>query len=287
MVCLLLSGVTVCAVGAVSLYRQRMEEMTPEEAQSWYELAEMQETGGMSRLYTAEEQARYEELSSRYEKDGLFPEKPITQIGTAMEYTGEGVALETDTALLYLPEGTLSDEDLLEIIDYHHKMAYSIREVNEAKILSDDGWEKRMAEMSDEEVDRIYAITCSTLNPTGGGYSRSLTETESARYEELVRQYEDEGVWAEGEPVVIQMPEEYTGDTVAICVEDANYYLTDRELTDGELLWLIDMEHKTDYCLDRILRDVQMGLRERYPTRIGFTPEEEDRLWQMREQVEE
>lgn len=287
MVCLLLSGVTVCAVGAVSLYRQRMEEMTPEEAQSWYELAEMQETGGMSRLYTAEEQARYEELSSRYEKDGLFPEKSITQIGTAMEYTGEGVALETDTALLYLPKGTLSDEDLLEIIDYHHKMAYSIREVNEAKILSGDGWEKRMAEMSDEEVDRIYAITCSTLNPTGGGYSRPLTETESARYEELVRQYEDEGVWAEGEPVVIQTPEEYMGDTVAICVEDANYYLTDRELTNGELLWLIDMEHKTDYCLDRILRDVQMGLRERYPTRIGFTPEEEDRLWQMREQIEE
>lgn len=272
--CLLLSGVTVGAVGLVNHYKQRMQDMTREDMEAYYNLAMYQETSEMSRPYTEEERDRYDALKRQYERDGRFPEAPITRLQDASDYAGEGVALVTSTAMLCLPDAALSDEDLLQIIDYHHKVAYSIQKVNEERITSGSDWQKRMAEMDDEEVDRICAIEDGNKTETSGGYSRPFTEEERARYEQLLRQYEEEGVFAEGEIAVIQTPGEFAGEGIAICVDDGSYYFPDGELSDGELLKLIDFEHKSQYCLSRRWEDMQMGFREW--EQPPLTPEEEE-----------
>lgn len=265
--CFLVFGTTAAAIGIGSLYRQRMENMDEESVENYYNLAEQGETTLFSRPLTEEERQRYKQLKEDYEKNGRFPAGQITALKEGETYGGEGIAVDESARTLYLPEEVLSDEEMLEMIDFEHKLVYSIYAKQQARILQGGTWESRMIEMTDEMVDRIYYITCSTRNPESGGYNRALTKEEEQRYETLVKEYEDEGKYVDTELTVIEKPEEYTGEGIAICVEDADYYLPERELTDEEFLQIIDMRHKMGYCLDRILIEVQMGLRSGYPAR--------------------
>lgn len=261
----LVSGITVSAMGLLNLYRQRMEEMDEDTLDQDYSVALAGETTGFNRSYTAEEWSRYEELNEKYENGGLFPEGQIVFLENAAVYDGDGVALDTSCSVLYLPDRALSDEELLEIIDYQHKETYSIYKQNEERIVSGGGWESRMTGLSDERVDQIYRSLYSGDGDISGIYSRPLTEAENSRYEELNRQYEEDGLYVKEDLTIIQSPEEYTGEGVSICAQDSTYYFPERELTDEELLQLIDFQHKGPYCIDRINQEIQMGLRREYP----------------------
>lgn len=264
-ICCLIFGTTAAAMEMFSLYRQRMEAMEKEEMEELYQLAAVGEADGLNRPFTAEENERCQALTEEYERNGRFPEGTLTVIANADSYSGQGVAVDASTRILYLPEGSLSDEELLEIIDYNHKMTYSIYEENQERILAQGDWESRMAAMTDVEVDRIYLAYCAANLETGGGYSRELSQAESQRYEELNGQYENEGACPESEISIIKTLGEYTGSGAAFCEENSQYLLPDGELSDFELLQIIDFEHKIPYCFDRIHSEIQMGLREGYP----------------------
>lgn len=264
-VCFLVTGITVSAVGIVNSYRQRMEALDDKEIEEYYDVAKAGEANELNRSYTAEEEARYVQLKVAYQTSGLFPESELSYLPEGSAYDGNGVALDTSTRTIYLPERELTDEELLEIIDFNHKLAYSIYQTNQDRILSGDGWESRLTLMDDAEVDRIYLVMYSTRAGCSGGYSRVLSGEEQVRYEELVRCYEEEGLYTNTEATVILKPEEYTGEGIAICVQDGNYYLPDTELTDDQMLQIIDYEHKGPYCLSRIHDEIMLGLRDGYP----------------------
>lgn len=265
--CLLLSGITVSAMGIVNLHRQRMEEMNKEQLEEYYSLADAGETTSLNRPFTTVERTRYQRLKEEYENNGLFPESQVTYLENADEYKGKGVGLDASSRTLYLPETELSDEELLEIIDFEHKLTYSIFELNEERIASGSDWESRMTEMDTEKVDEIYLTMFSGNSEISGAYSRHLSDAENVRYEELVKCYEEDGMFATSDIMVIQTSEEYTGVGVAICVEDSTFYLPDSQLTDEEMLQIIDMKHKATYCIDKINAEIDMGLREGYPQR--------------------
>lgn len=262
---LVVSGLTVSAMGVMSLYRQRMEEMNGEMLEAYYQIADAGEATSFSRSYTNEEKVRYEELSNAYENEGVFPESQVTYLESAEDYKGQGIGLDAAGRTLYLPEETLSDEELLQIIDFNHKVSYSIYEQNEERIVSGSDWQSRLAEMDDQAVDEVYLTMFSGNSEISGAYNRELSEPEKVRYEELVKCYEDEGAFAQEALPVIQTAEEYTGEGAAICVENSTFYLPDSELTDEELLQVIDLEHKAVYCLDKVNQEIDLGLRDGYP----------------------
>ncbi len=264
-ICCLICGTTVTAMEIISLYRQRMEGMEKQEIENFYQLANAGETNNLNRPLTAEEGERYQSLTVEYEKNGRFPEGSLAIIEDADSYNGQGVALDASTRTIYLPEEALSDEELLEIIDFNHKLVYSIYETNQERIVARGDWESRMAAMTDEEVDRIYLAYCSSNLDVGGGYSRELCQTESDRYEELKKRYESEGICSEQDLIIIKTWDEYTGAGVAFCEENSKFCLPEEELSDAEFLQIIDFEHKIPYCFDRILYEIQMGFREGYP----------------------
>lgn len=264
-ICCLILGTTVAAMELISLYRQRMEAMGKQEIEKLYRLANAGETTGMNRPFTAEERERYESLTEEYEKNGRFPEKTLVILENAGSYNGQGVAIDASTRTLYLHEGSLSDEELLEIIDFNHKIVYSIYEKEQERILAQGNWESRMAAMTDEEVDRIYLAYCASNLETGGGYSRELSRSESQRYEELNERYENEGIYPEQELPIIKTLAEYTGSGVAFCQENCTYCLPEGEVSDFELLQIIDFDHKILWCFDRIHYEILMGFREGYP----------------------
>lgn len=265
MICCLIFGTTVAAMEILSLYRQRMEDMEKQEIEDLYQLANAGEANSLNRPFTAEEGVRYQALIEEYEKNGRFPEGTLAIIANAGDYDGQGVAVDTSTRTIYLPEESLSDEELLEIIDFNHKMTYSIYEENQERILAQGNWESRMAAMTDAEVDRIYLAYCASKLDVGGGYSRELSQMESQRYEELNERYENEGIYSEMELTIIKTWDEYTGSGVAFCEENSQYCLPDGELSDSELLQIIDFDHKINYCFSRLIYEIQMGLREGYP----------------------
>lgn len=264
-ICCLLCGTTAAAMGIISLYRQRMENMGKQELENFYQLANAGETNSLNRPFTAEEAERYRVLTEEYERNGLFPNEALTVLSDAASYNGQGVAIDASTRTIYLPESTLSDEELLQIIDFNHKMTYSIYETNQQRILAQGNWESRMAAMTDAEVERIYLAYCASNSETGGGFSRELSQSENLRYEELNARYENEGIYPEAELPIIKTLAEYTGGGIAFCEENSQYCLPNEELSDFALLQIIDFEHKIPYCFDRIHYEIQMGLRDGYP----------------------
>ena len=264
-ICCLVFGTTVAAMEMINLYRQRMEAMEKQEIEDLYQLAYAGEANSLNRSFTPEEKERCQALTEEYEKNGRFPRETLAILSDSDSYNGQGVAIDASTRTIYLPEESLSDEELLEIIDFNHKMTYSIYEKNQERILAQGDWESRMVAMTDEEVDRIYLAYCASNLETGGGFSRELSQSESQRYEELKEQYENEGVYSELELNIIKTLDEYTGNGVAFCEENSKYCLHDEELSDSELLQIIDFNHKINYCFDRIGYEVMIGLREGYP----------------------
>lgn len=261
MVCFLLTGITASAVGFVNLYRQRLENMSHAQMEEYSSV----DYRGASRQFTEEELLRYVRLDDAYKTRGLFPESQLSYLPEGSVYDGNGVVL--DTGILYLPDRALTDEELLEIIDFTRKMVYSMDQLYQEELRNSDGWESRMALMDDAEVDEIYRVMCSSKEETSGGYSRALSEKEQARYKELVRCYEEEGLYTTSEPTVILTPGEYTGEGIAICIQDGDYYLPDIELSDDQLLQIIDYEHKEMYCMNRINYEIMWGWRDGYPPR--------------------
>ena len=262
--CFLISGITVSAMSAINRYRQRMEEMNEQLLDEYYSIAMNGEVTEFSRTLTIEEENRYEKLEEEYINNGLFPKEQITYLQNGDAYSGEGLALDPANRTLYLPEETLRDEEILEIIDFNHKIVYSVDEQNE-RLENNAEWMSRMEAMDDQMVDEIYLTMFSGKSEVSGAYSRMLTENENSRYTKLRTSYEKEGLYATSEPAIIQTPEEYTGEGIAICVMDSMFYFPESELTDEELLQLIDFEHKASYCIERIGEEVEMGLRAGYP----------------------
>ena len=263
--CFLIAGATALAAEGIRLYRQRMEEMDAGEMETYYEIALAGEATASNRPFTAEEQARYDTLLPQYENNGLFPQASLSCLDEGEPYGGEGVSLDPSARTLYLPDRELTDEELLEIMEFHHRVDYSIYQQNQAQILSGDGWESRMAQLSDEKVSEIYLNMFDNPMPTSGSRSRPFTENEQSRYDTLETQYEEEGLYIEPEIPIIHAPEEYAGTGVALCTADSTYYMPEAELTDEELLQIIDYDHKADYCINRIAQEVMLGLREGYP----------------------
>jgi len=258
------ASVTVYAAETIHSYKARMMELNKQQLEEYYAAAFPSETIQFSRELTKQEEKRYNELKESYETEGLFPTGAVKYLEDISDYRGKGVALYAPTGILYLPD-KLTDEEMLQIIDFFHKVHYSIYALNEERKIAENPWMERMQAMSDEEVDKAYITMFTGQTEVSGRRSRKLSAEEEARYEELVICYEEENRIPIGEIIVIEMPEEYTGETVAICRHDSTFYLPDRMPTDEEFLQIIDLNHKASYSISRIGEEIRMGLRTEYP----------------------
>jgi len=79
---------------------------------------------------TDEEKTRLAELDISYKNEGVFPEGEIKLLDSREAYKGKGVGYYAATGTFYFPEDDLSDEELLQIIDFRHKRDYSIGQIN-------------------------------------------------------------------------------------------------------------------------------------------------------------
>ena len=223
-----------------------------------------------NRELTAREQSVYEQLTREYEEDGKYPAGQLHELAEEENYSGTGVAVRSTPGeeygcLIYLPSTTVTEEEWLEVIEYVHKLDYSIQEKIWQQKYSEMSYFDRYEQMSDAEIDELYAMLSSAPVDVWGGDSRDLTPEEQTRYEEWTEKYEQENTYTKTTIAVITFPEEYDGQELVYCIADAQFYYPERSLTDEELLQLIDLEHKNLYIYERIQREIERGERAGWP----------------------
>ena len=112
-----------------SLVKERMEMMPQAEKDAYVENIknQMTEADGFTRAYSAQEEERYEEMARRYQA-GTFPDKEVVQVENEKEAEAYEFCYVKPTSVFCLPERELTDEELLEIIDFMAKREYAYRE---------------------------------------------------------------------------------------------------------------------------------------------------------------
>lgn len=112
-----------------SIVKERMEEMPQEEKDSYVETLKEQKTeaDGYTRSYTESEESRYQEMVRKYQ-EGTFPENEVVQVDSEEEAGAYEFCYLKPTSVFCLPERELTDEEMLEIIDFIAKREYSYNE---------------------------------------------------------------------------------------------------------------------------------------------------------------
>lgn len=173
-VCILTVGILSVPVRAVvnSLVRERMESIPEEEIVKVAEQIKSQSTEANSatREYTAGEKARREKLYARY-LNGLFPEEELTMVDSEEEAAEHEFCFLTTTGVFYLPVNReLTDEEILQKIDFEKKQDYAVQEQNAERIAESEAKEKELV----REVVSSGGITEQQAVETAAGYLKQV-----------------------------------------------------------------------------------------------------------------
>ncbi len=87
---------------------------------------------GFSREYSANEEERSQALWQAY-KEGTFPENVIAQVDNAEDAPEGTLCYIRSTGVFHLPDQEMTDEEILEIIDFQHKMSYAVSQTPAAQ----------------------------------------------------------------------------------------------------------------------------------------------------------
>lgn len=134
------AALAVCVLGVPvhamvkSLVEARMESIPREEVQAVNDMVQSQdaEADTLSRPYSEKEKARMRELRQAYE-NGTFPEREIMQAENAKEAAAGTLCYDQAASMFYLPDRELTDEELLEIIDFQTRTDYALTQNEAAK----------------------------------------------------------------------------------------------------------------------------------------------------------
>lgn len=162
-----------------SLVAQRMEEVPQEEVASIVEQTDNQETeaDSFSREYTEGEKERRAELYKAY-MNGTFPQGELVQVDSEEEARQQEFCFLTTDGTFFLPANReLTDEEILQMIDFEEKRNYALRERYEeeyaeeiaaeqaeeneqiSKLVSEGGiTEQEAVEIATKYLQQIYGL---------------------------------------------------------------------------------------------------------------------------------
>lgn len=117
------------------LVKDRMEQIPKQELEKTEQMLQNQDSvlaNSFSRDYTREERNRLQMLEAEY-KNGRFPDQTIAQTRSCELRTEDSLSYDADSGTFYLPERTLTDEELLQIIDFKYTTDYALAQGTAAK----------------------------------------------------------------------------------------------------------------------------------------------------------
>ena len=164
--CLLLASVTVTASG---LYRARMESMNHEKLETYFSGLQEADVAAdsYSRPLTDSEKNRLEELRQAYLEEGYFPKRELAMLDSPEKYK-KGVAFYIARSTFFLPEEEMTDEELLELIDFREKRDYSLAKITEEIEAGDYEYVKTEDSAVSEEMSQTEdSVVLGEMSQTG------------------------------------------------------------------------------------------------------------------------
>lgn len=135
-VLVLMTGMVSVPVRAIveSVVMARMEQISREETQELVDMIRKLnvEADSFSREYSDKEWERMKELLWLY-RNGTFPAQKILLVDAMSAGAEDTLSYNKDTGEFYLPERELTDEELLEIIDFNEIRNYAIGQTQAAR----------------------------------------------------------------------------------------------------------------------------------------------------------
>lgn len=258
-----LSGSTFLSVKAYISHMEKLRNLSDEEIAGLYENVFQYDSKYMSRPMTEAEDRRYARLYDLYCKDMAEPEGEVVVVPSKTMYQGEGLAFSTDDGILYVPEKEMSDEEILQMVAFNLLKQYVDYEAY-VKASNPLYYMNYLEQMTMKEVDEIYTDYYSANTETSF-VNRELSFDELGRKKVLKMLYKNNGKLPENKIPIIQNESDYKGEGIAFCTGNCTYYFPDTDLSDEQLLELIDFQIKVEYCWKRIADEIERGIRSDWP----------------------
>ena len=240
------AAMLVLAAGVVSfpvwafvtnVVRERMEGIPKEEVQEINDMVQSKPTEAdtFSREYSDSEEERKKELWQAY-KDGKFPENVIAQVDNEEDAPEGTVCYVRSTGVFNLPDQEMTDEEILEIIDFQHKMSYAVsqgpaaQEARAEKQAEENQWREKIQAAGGISEEEAIEIATKQMETELG---------ESAEGKEILK-YENGSVAVLKVDISEQTDYEHKGDVAYIVhfynPNDHSLYECTIDAVDGSIL---------------------------------------------------
>lgn len=157
--CVVSLSLSIGAGAAINLYIQRMNSLNEEEMLTYN--SEVQNTDkeadSFSRQLSKLERDKMLEFREEYETEGRFPTKEILKVQKKSEVVHGELCFYVENSTFYLPKQELTDDELLQIIDFMEKRDYSVRKKNSVSELPSSENEKVSEDEAVEFAKKILA----------------------------------------------------------------------------------------------------------------------------------
>ena len=141
----LIAGAVIPSQAAIRYFvRDRLENIPKQELEAVNQMVQSQnnaEADSFSREYSKEEIKRMQQLQEAYQ-NGRFPQQTITFTDSVGQIPDDLLRYDPDTNFLYLPDRVLTDEELLQIIDFNYTRDYAVSQGTAAQEARKE-WEEK------------------------------------------------------------------------------------------------------------------------------------------------
>ena len=162
-VAILIMMMTVTALATKNLFLERMQSISNQKKQEYVTELQRAEVhaDSFSRKFTKSENERIENLRKQYEQSGMFPKGEIKKVEGDVEIEKNTLALIIDESKFVLPERELTDEEILEILDFQYQRDYSLlaEREKETQEMITNITEEEAVEMAKCYIGEIYEIS--------------------------------------------------------------------------------------------------------------------------------
>ena len=141
---LIAGAVIPSQAGLRHFVKDRLENMPKQELEAVNQMVQDQnnaEADSFSRDYSKEEIKRMHQLQEAYQ-NGRFPQQTITFTDSVGQIPDDLLRYDPDTSFFYLPDRMLTDEELLQIIDFNYTRDYAVSQGTAAQEARKE-WEEK------------------------------------------------------------------------------------------------------------------------------------------------
>lgn len=141
----LIAGAVIPSQAGIRYFvKDRLENIPKQELEAVNQMVQGQnnaEADSFSREYSKEEIKRMQQMQEAYQ-NGRFPQQTITFTDSVGQIPDDSLSYDPDTGFLYLPDRTLTDEELLQIIDFNYTRDYAVSQGTAAQEARKE-WEEK------------------------------------------------------------------------------------------------------------------------------------------------